>query len=559
MCELNLSLSELKGRTSAERFKEYGLLKKEAPEYTNLSQNEKDVLSGLLGTVELIDQVHFKLENINNEKYINYLNKGINAGDERAKLTAKLFYAQKSAFSPDREGRQISLFKGDGQPLACAFYPIGLTSNELSDIINKMLDRGEVEKVKKILSSHSVVFRDGDELTAYYYEEYFKEFNILAAKLKSVASICKDVPLKNYLLALAEYFICPADENLLKADTLWVELDSKIEYCVTRESYEDGLTSGLINNRPLYERLTRLGITVTPKDSIGLRIGIVNAGGTKFIKKLETLIDVARKNMPLKERYDNGLTNDSGGYQAQQDVDIVALAGDEGAYRAGVVLAQNLPNNDKLCAGKFNKRKNIFHRQFRSVVNMEVIKTKISQDQLKFHSTEAEHIATICHENTHSLGPKNKSCGKYTSILEEFKADLGAIAFLNEYVSSGVIDHETAMQIVVSNLSGNFLKAKPSLSQAHRVRSVMYANILLKAGAIELDAEQKLVFNYDKVVWESKKILEKIIQIQLNEDVLAAENFVNETFVWTSEMETVAARAKKADKVLNGYVKQYIF
>lgn len=105
MCELNLSLSELKNRTSAERFKEYGLLKKEAPEYTNLSQNEKDVLSGLLGTVELIDQVHFKLENINNEKYINYLSKGIKAGDERAKLTAKLFYAQKSAFSPDREGR----------------------------------------------------------------------------------------------------------------------------------------------------------------------------------------------------------------------------------------------------------------------------------------------------------------------------------------------------------------------------------------------------------------------------------------------------------------------
>ena len=67
------------------------------------------------------------------------------------------------------------------------------------------------------------------------------------------------------------------------------------------------------------------------------------------------------------------------------------------------------------------------------------------------------------------------------------------------------------------------------------------------------------MFNYDKVVWESKKILEKIIQIQLNEDVLAAENFVNETFVWTSEMETVATRVKKADKVLNGYVKQYIF
>lgn len=559
MCELNLSLSELKNRTSAERFKEYGLLTKESPEYRNLSQNEKDVLWGLLGTVELIDQVHFKLENINNEKYINYLSKGIKNGDERAVLTAKLFYAQKSAFSPDREGKQISLFKGDSQPLACAFYPNDLANIELVDIINKMLDRGKVEKVKKVLSSHTVVLRDNDELVGYYYEEYFNEFKTLAEKLTSVAGVSKDLSLKNYLLALAKYFSYPTDENLLKADTLWVELNSKIEYCVTRESYEDCLTSGLINNKPLYERLTKLGVIVAPKDSIGLRIGIVNTDGTKFIKKLGTLIDVARENMPQKKHYYNSLTSESSGFQAQQDVDIVALAGDEGAYRAGVVLAQNLPNNDKLCAGKYNKRKNIFHRQFRSVVNMDVIKTKISQQQLKFYSTEAEHIATICHENTHSLGPKNKSCGKFTSILEEFKADLGAIAFLNEYVSSGVINFDTAMQIVVSNLSGNFLKAKPNLSQAHRVRSVMYANILLKAGAIKLDAEQKLVFNYEKIVHESKKILEKIVNIQINEDVLAAEKFVDETFVWTSEMEAIASRVKKADKVLNGYVKQYIF
>lgn len=559
MCELNLSLSELKERTSPERFKEYGLLKGESPEYLNLSQNEKDVLLGLVDTAKLIDQVHFKLENINNEKYINYLSKGISGGDERARLTAELFYAQKSAFSPDREGKQISLFKGDRRPLACAFYPNDITTVELGDIINKMLDRGKVEKVKKVLSSHSVVLRDGDELVGYYYEEYFKEFKSLAAKLTDVASIAKDIPLKNYLLALAEYFLCPTDENLLKADSLWVELNSKIEYCVTRESYEDGLTSDIINNKPLYERLTQLGIVVTPKDSIGLRVGIVNAAGTEFIKKLGTLIDVARVNMPLKEHYDNSLTSEDGGFQAQQDVDVVALAGDEGAYRAGVVLAQNLPNNDKLCAGKLNKRKNIFHRQFRSVVNKEVIKTKISQEQLKFYSAEAEHIATICHENTHSLGPKNKNCGKFSSILEEFKADLGAIAFLNEYVSSGVINSETAMQIVVSNLSGNFLKAKPNFSQAHRVRSVMYANILLMAGAIELNAEQKLVFNCDKIVSESKKILEKIINIQIHEDVVAAEKFVNETFVWTPEMDVIASRVKKADKVLNGYVKQYIF
>lgn len=559
MFELNLSLAELEKRTSKECFKEYPLLKPDSKEYLSLSDNERTVLGSLLSIAKLIESVHFKLENEKNEEFIKFLDEEIKKGNRQAELSARLFYAQKSMFSPDREGKQIKLVKNLSKPIAGAFFPTDLTSKKLGAILSKMLDDGKVDMVKKILSANTIVRYNGKELIAFQYEEYFPEFIEIAQILQSTAQICQDISFKSYLIALANYFEHPTPKNLASADKLWVKSSYILEFCITRESYDDGLTPQIILNKKLYQRLSDLGVCVNAKDSLGVRLGIVNKKGTDLIKQLDKLTEIAKQNMPYADCYEDSNPQSVKLFQAQQDVDIVCLSGDEGAYRAGVVLAQNLPNNDKICANTFQMRKNVYHRQFRSVVNMSTIKAKISSQQMNLYSSEAEHIATICHENTHSLGPRNKNCGEYTAILEEFKADLGAIAFLNEYEQSGILSSLQVKQIIVSNLSGNFLKAMPDLLQAHRVRSVMYSNILLQEGALCLDDEEKIIFNFKKVIEVSKKILAKIIKLQLNEDVKGAREFVTKYFVWSNEMEKIAKRVKKEDKILNGYVKQYIF
>ena len=199
--------------------------------------------------------------------------------------------------------------------------------------------------------------------------------------------------------------------------------------------------------------------------------------------------------MPYKDEYKQKI-NEKDDKQKAVDVDFVALTGEEGAYQAGIVVAQNLPNDDKLSLEIGGGRRNVYHRQIRQSKSKKLYKNLIDENQFKFYNPEADHWAVICHENTHSLGPSShNSLGKYSAILEEYKADMGMYAFLDEFVEAGYFSDNQAKQIMVTSLSKSFLKGKPEFSQAHRVRSVMICNRLISRKAIELTTENKLNFN----------------------------------------------------------------
>ena len=63
------------------------------------------------------------------------------------------------------------------------------------------------------------------------------------------------------------------------------------------------------------------------------------------------------------------------------------------------------------------------------------------EEQHKYYSKEANHWFVICHENTHSLGPRitNDNLGEYSHILEENKADMGGIAFFRYITRSRIL------------------------------------------------------------------------------------------------------------------------
>ncbi len=52
----------------------------------------------------------------------------------------------------------------------------------------------------------------------------------------------------------------------------------------------------------------------------------------------------------------------------------------------------------------------------------------------------------------------------------------------------------------------------------------------------------------------ARKMLERIIEVQLSGDFETGEKYVNKYFVWTPEMETLAENIKKVSKTLNGKV-----
>ena len=90
------------------------------------------------------------------------------------------------------------------------------------------------------------------------------------------------------------------------------------------------------------------------------------------------------------------------------------------------------------------------------------------------------------------------------------------------------------------------------MSQAHRVRTVMQNNYMYKRGAYELTSEGKVHVNIDNVVPAAIEMLSEIIRIQIDGDFDKAEKYVQDNFVWTTQMEEIAQKLQKVNKTLNG-------
>ena len=551
-----MTLKELRHRTSRACFKGIKFLSAEDREVKKLSNEDKLVLMHLTRAAVLMDTINFKLENPLNLEFLEFLNRQAEAGDEKAILSRKMFLAQKSMFSPDNLGNQTVLAKDVKKCDGMGYFPTDLTAKEFHEILNRMVDARKISEVQKILNQRTVVKRAGDELVAVDFVDEFAEFQEMAKELEMAKTHSTDRSFNKYL-ELQIKALLKADPKLdAKADIAWAKLDrSKFEFTITRECYDESLTKSIYENEALLQKLKDNQIVVYAQDSLGARVGIVNKSGTRLLKKLKDLVKVSAKCMPYADEYETLIdSNEEKTKQVAVDVDLVTLTGEEGAYQAGIVLAQNLPNDDKLALSMGGGRRNVYHRQIRKKSNKKLFKALINEEQFKFYNPEADHWAVICHENTHSLGPKSHNVlGKYSAILEEYKADMGMYAFLDEFEKAGYFNENQIKQIMVTSLSKSFPKGKPNFDQAHRVRAVMICNRMLTEKAIVFDGE-KLSFDFDKVIKTAKTMMAEVIRLQLDANVKQAGEYVDKWFVWSKEIEAVAEIIKKYSKALNGYI-----
>ena len=553
--KLAMTLKELKDRTSKRKYKAIKFLSRDSREVKKLSKEDLMVLCHLTRAAKKIDEVHFKLEDYRNEDFLKFLDAEIEKGDKKAPLAKRMFLSQKSMFSPDSLGNQTVLAKGVVKLAGQNYFPSDLSAEEFHQILSNMIDDGKIQEVKDILNQRSIVVRDGKQLKAIDFVDAFPEFQECAKELREAIKYSNDKKF-NEFLELQAKALETADPMLdAKADKAWAKLDrSKFEFTLTRECYDEVLTKTIFENKALKEKLDSFGIEVYTKDNIGARVGIVNKSGTKLLKKLKELIDVSAKFMPFKEEYENK-GDDTKIEQTAVDVDLITLTGEEGSYQASIVTAQNLPNDDKPALKIGGGRRNVYHRQVRASVNKKLYKNIIAEDQFKYFNSEADHWAVICHENTHTLGPKSGAkLGKFSAILEEYKADMGMYAFLDEFAQEGYFSGDQIKEIMVTSLSRSFLKGKPSLSQAHRTRSVMICNRMLETKSIVLGEDGKLHFDFDKIKATTKKMMSEVVRLQIDADVKKAEEYVSKWFVWTDEIAAVAEVIKAHSKMLNGHI-----
>lgn len=556
---LNLSREELEKRTNKDYLNTKKMLTPDAPEYTELADGDKNALKHLVRAAYILEKINMQIDNPHNLDFKAFLEKGIENGNEDAKLTKILFDAQKGINAIDTMSNKINLAKGLTEHLGKGVYPEDLSKEEFHAILTKMINEGKIDDVKKILTQRSVVERNGDKLIGIDYIDKFKEdFAKMADELDLARETSTNADFNEYLELQAKA-LREADPMLdAYADKKWATLqDTPLEFTITRENYEDEMTGTIAENKELSELLNAHEITPTPKDFLGGRVGIVNKKGTEALMAIKKYLPELAKNMPFADEYEQNISTTGDTKQTMVDVDLVAVAGDVGAYRGGITLAENLPNDDKLSLKIGGGRRNVYHRQIRFISNIAKLQERLDEildkEQHKYYLDEADHWFTIGHENAHSLGPK-KACetlGKYRNIIEENKADMGSLAFVDLLTELGMYTEEQRKQIIVTTVADNFLKSKPTLSQAHRVRTVMQNKYFADRGAYVI-IDGKIHVNIDKVVPIAKEMLSEIIRIQIDGDFDKAEKYVLNNFVWTDNMELIAQKLQKVSKYLNG-------
>ena len=555
--ELNLSMEELQDRTSKDRLGTKKFLTPESPEYLGLAEGDKKALAHLVKAANHIEHVNMQLDCHDNLAFKDYLEREVAKGNEQAKLTKILFDAQKGICAVDRMSHKFSLAKGVEELPGKGVYPKDLSKEEFHNILIKMLNNGKADEVRKILTQRSVVERKGDELVGIDYVDKFKEDFSKAADEIELAAKTSTNPDFNEFLLLQAKALRTADPMLdAYADKKWATLqDTPLEFTITRENYADEMTGTVIENPELQALLEKHDISPIPKDFLGGRVGIVNKEGTENLLAIKKYLPEIAKLMPYADEYEQNISEDSN--QTMVDVDMVQAAGDVGEYRGGITLAENLPNNDKMSIQIGGGRRNVYHRQIRFISDMSKLQERLDKildkDQHKYYLDEASHWFTIGHENAHSLGPKNsqEGLGKYRNIIEENKADMAALAFVDELTKMGMYTPEQRDQILLTSVVDEFLKSKPNMSQAHRVRTVMQNKYFEERGVYDI-VDGKIHVNLDKVVPAAKEMLAEIVRIQIDGDFEKAEKYVNDNFVWTEKMDIIAQKLQEIDKNLNG-------
>ena len=553
-----LSLEELKKRTNPKYLGTKTLLTANASEYANLAEGDKIALKHLVKAGLYLENIEYQIDDHYNLPFKKILEEEIEKGNEKANLTKILFDAQKGINALDSLSQEIHLAAGHVKKPGIGVYPEDMTKEKLHEILIKMLKENKTEEVRNITNQRSIVVKDGEYLKAIDYVEYFKEdFSKMADEFEEAAKYSTNETFNKYLKLQADALRTANPYLDAQADIVWATLqETPLELTITRENYEDELTGSFTENEELKQLLSEKNITPVNKDCLGLRVGIVNKEGTQNILRIKEFLPILAKNMPYSENYTRNSSDDEEIKQTMVDVDLVLMAGDVGAYRAGITLAENLPNDDKLSLKYGGGRRNVYHRQIRFISNITAEKEKLDAildpEQHQYYDSEADHWFTIGHENTHSLGPNmaNNNLGIYKSIIEENKADMGGLAFVDLLTNLTYYNEEQRLKIIVTVVTDTFLKVKPDMSQAHRVRTVMQNYYLYQHGAYKI-IDGKIHVNIDKVVPAAYEMLKEIIKVQLDNDFTKGEEYIKKYFIWTDEMKIIGDKLQKLSSVLN--------
>lgn len=534
-----------------------------------LSDANKRALVHLVKAADILDGVFLKQDHADNVRAKEALEKAAQAGDAYAEKALKIFTMHNGLEGTDMYSQKtepLRIFKDKELGPGKGFYPADLTREELVDYIVE-----HPEQASALLGHNTMVKREGDRLVAEPFSVAFREEMEGAAKeLLAAAGETDHAGLTKYLRLQAQALVNDSDpEAVYNADKAWINLeDSPLEFTIGRENYKDRMSSAAAADAKVKPILDANGIKAKSKDSIGVRVGIVNQESYAEIADYRKHLEAFAKEMPLADKYSQGGDDGEESKMTFADVDLVSISGDYAAVRGGITVAQNLPNDDKLAVQNNEGSRLVFHRQVRQgqdpAQRQKFLDALIDDSQHKWDDANANFLFTVGHELAHSLGPrqtadgrdKKGALGDFGGMLEENKADVASIVMTDYFVQIGKFDEEQANKIYLTWAAGELPTKQPSDDEAHRSRSIMQLNYFREKGAIKFEKGGKLSIVPEKMGQVARDMLTEVVQIQLDGDPAKAEKFVRKYTAWNDALQYSCDERMKQKPKLYRLVKQ---
>jgi hypothetical protein len=306
---------------------------------------------------------------------------------------------------------------------------------------------------KELLTPFTVILEGPEGLRAVPYTEIYKqEMAQIADELTAAAEAITstgEAAFKTYLTAAAQAF---RDNNWFAADEAWAKMT--------------------VENSRWY---LRIGPDETYYEPCSLKAGfhtsfaLINRGSLDWQKRLD----------PVKDAMEKALAAKAGApYRARQVsfhlpdfIDIILNAGDSRDAR-GATIGQSLPNWGPVAnegRGRTVAMTNLYTDADSKRIMRDQVSALFCASAMGYYTDESapQIMSTVLHEASHNLGPSHEYRvngktddqvfgGPLASMLEELKAQTGALYFTDWLVDQKIISSEVATQAHVRDVTWGF-------------------------------------------------------------------------------------------------------
>ena len=113
----------------------------------------------------------------------------------------------------------------------------------------------------------------------------------MANELEVAAHYCTNNLFKEFLSWQAQALLQNNEDMDMLADKHWAMMqDTPLEFTISRENYDDEMTSTVLENKELANLIQKHNIEVVAKDMLGARVGIINKEGTNLLLKFKDIM-----------------------------------------------------------------------------------------------------------------------------------------------------------------------------------------------------------------------------------------------------------------------------